>query len=418
MNSNRYQLINFGGTISSYAGAGRTGTTSVTGFAESLEKLIMTKEFHAELNTRWEHQYRREPAEPVKLAPLDYPGFTGDSTQVVPKNWRSLAQYIREHYEQYDAFIITHGTNSMAYTASAVAFALPFSQKPIIFTGANVPLGTPASDAAMNAANAVLLAQYMCAKQLSGVAVVFASRIISGVRAKKVSGTELEAFSSFNAPLLGTMRPKQVLIRRAEYARYRANTGAFLNVELEGASTPDPCWIPPRTESLFDAIVDSRTFHPGDDPTVYRDGLDSLQQRATRDCRAGMIIRAVGDGDLPDDLQSEVLAYAKEREVPVVVTTQEPGGISSFRSNDISKRVRLESLAIPAWDMSIETIVVKLRYLLSLGYKYNEICSLFTTQFLGEVNVESPLQPKVLDNADLTLNENFAEEPPDSNVYF
>ena len=110
-----------------------------------------------------------------------------------------LSLIIEEEYENYDGFVVTMGTNTLAYCSSALSFSLQGIGKPVCVTGAQIPSESSNTDAKNNLVNSVQIATL----NISGVYVVFGSRIILGARAKKVSGSSLDAFVSFNTKEAG-----------------------------------------------------------------------------------------------------------------------------------------------------------------------------------------------------------------------
>jgi L-asparaginase len=312
--------------------------------------------------------------------------FDMDSTEVGPLVWENIINCIIDNYDKYDGFIVTHGTNTLAYTASALTFGLPKIHKPVVITGSNNPFGLPFSDAIVNASNAVLLTHTLISEGERGVMVVFASRIMPGTRTKKASGRELEAFRTFNASDIGQMRPKEPVISNDELRKYQANL-------IEGSPwfgqplVSNARELKINAHTRFEGIISSHTFHPGDDPCTYIAVLDIIhKKRLSTGIRGALIIRAVGDGDVSKAIQENVYQTAKDLEIPIVVTTQEPGGTSSLKSNDQSEGVEGKYGVIPAWDMSIETMVVKLRYLLSQrDYSYSNVKEKFIQNFHGEI---------------------------------
>jgi L-asparaginase len=125
-----------------------------------------------------------------------------DSTNMTPEHWDTLAGLIHEKYEDHDGFVITHGTDTMAYTASALSFVLGDLGKPVIITGAQIPGGRIESDARRNFVNAVRVSTLSKA----GVFLVFDDDIILGARAHKISESKLAAFSPINWGLHGEIR--------------------------------------------------------------------------------------------------------------------------------------------------------------------------------------------------------------------
>jgi L-asparaginase len=130
-----------------------------------------------------------------------------DSSDVEPSLWQSLATLIRDRYDDYDGFVILHGTDTMAYSASALSFMLENLGKPVIFTGSQLPIGEPRTDGKENLISAVEIAT---AKDSNGhpmvpeVCICFNSQLLRGNRSIKVNATGFDAFKSPNYPLLAT----------------------------------------------------------------------------------------------------------------------------------------------------------------------------------------------------------------------
>ncbi|MBD3289734.1 hypothetical protein GF337_13085, partial [candidate division KSB1 bacterium] len=139
-----------------------------------------------------------------------------DSTNIQPQHWDRMARVIYENYDEYDGFVITHGTDTMAYTSNALSFALHEIGKPVILTGAQIPGSYLESDARRNLINAVRVATL----DVSGVMVVFDEEIILGCRASKVSESKLDSFESINWDPLGELR---IDIQFADFRMHRHN---------------------------------------------------------------------------------------------------------------------------------------------------------------------------------------------------
>ena len=123
-----------------------------------------------------------------------------DSSNIVPEDWNKIIDTIVEEYDNYTAFIVTHGTNTMGYTCSAISFAIENLGKPIIFTGSQVSYGMIGTDAIMNLENALrIIADDNC--KLAGVCCVFGSKVITGTRVKKKTEFDYDAFKTFGRVL-------------------------------------------------------------------------------------------------------------------------------------------------------------------------------------------------------------------------
>ncbi|NPV83863.1 MAG: L-asparaginase 1, partial [Candidatus Aminicenantes bacterium] len=117
-----------------------------------------------------------------------------DSTNITPADWDRILHCLKKHYKNYDGFVITHGTDTMAYTAAALSIAIKGLGKPVVLTGSQIPGGRIESDAKRNLINAFKLATM----DLAGVFIVFDERIILGSRATKASESRLDAFQTVN----------------------------------------------------------------------------------------------------------------------------------------------------------------------------------------------------------------------------
>lgn len=130
-----------------------------------------------------------------------------DSSDITPKNWKEMAEAIRKVYDDYDGFVILHGTDTMAFTSSALSFMLENLAKPVVITGSQLPIADTRTDAVLNFVNAINVAGYKATDLplIPEVVIVFADRIIRGCRASKVSTADWAGFNSPNFPLLGTI---------------------------------------------------------------------------------------------------------------------------------------------------------------------------------------------------------------------
>jgi len=273
-----------------------------------------------------------------------------DSTNADHVVWEKLVAIIGKNYSRYNGFLITYGTNTMAYAASALSFALPNIGKPVVFTGAQIPAENINSDAHNNFVNALTVATM----DLAGVLVVFGSKIILGCRSKKVNESELEAFKTFNGSDVGEIRIG-IKINRVDCRR---NDNRKLLVK----------------NGFNDNIV-SVTLIPG----LKGDYLVDLIEYGVK----GIILRAFGSGDVPHNLLP-ALEYARKKKVPVVVTTQCPSGATLMGINEPGLRA-VKAGVIQAFDMSMEAMSTKLMWLLHQGVAYPKIKAMMQKDLVGEV---------------------------------
>ncbi len=310
----------------------------------------------------------------IEILPQVIELFNVDSSDMLPENWTTLVEKIAESYDEYDAFIVLHGTNTMGYTAAALSFALENINKPVILTGAQVPLGYLGSDATTNLVNALRLAVWGY-HPIKGVMAVFGSKIITGVRVKKGTDFDYDPFASF---LTGTLGQIGRFIRIAEPA---------LDKHVAYLSKVKPLAIQSRVLSIkkdFDTkSIASLTEFPGMSVDLFQSLVENNGIKA-------FIFRAFGAGDASTHILKG-FEYLKEKRIPIVVTTQAPAGVASFQVNEAGKLLKDRDLAIPAYDMSIEAITTKLAWFLAQNMSYEEIKYKMLQDLHGEINIENEL---------------------------
>lgn len=310
----------------------------------------------------------------IEIKPEVIELFNVDSSNIVPENWNMLAAKIQETYDQYDAYIILHGTNTMGYTCAALSFAFENINKPVIVTGAQVPLGYLGSDATTNLINALRLAVWGY-HPIKGVMAVFGSKIITGTRVKKGTDFDYDPFSSFITGSLGQI---------GRFMRINASAFDRHNAYL---SKVKPLAIQSRVLSVkkdFEtASIASLTEFPGMSADIFQTLVEHADSRA-------FIFRAFGAGDASAHL-FKGFEYLKEKHIPIVVTTQAPGGVASLQVNETGQYLRENDLAIPAHDMSIESITTKLGWLLAQHTPYEQMKHKMLEDLHGEINIENEL---------------------------
>ncbi len=272
-----------------------------------------------------------------------------DSTNMTPAEWDQIIDAIAENYDNYDGFVITHGTDTMAYTASALSIALQNLGKPVILTGSQIPALELHTDARRNFVNAVRVATM----DISGVYIVFDERIILGARATKASESKLDAFQTVNDYDAGEIRIDIQL---------RPNVPRKHNGKLKVVKGFEP-----------DIFVTSLT--PGQDVKDLEFLLDNDRIR-------GIIIKAFGTGNLPYNF-GNFFKKAREKKVPIVVTSQCLHGMTKMEEYDVGKKA-LELGAIEGHDQSLEMLAVKLMWALK-HHGYEEIKEVINTNFVGEL---------------------------------
>lgn len=230
---------------------------------------------------------------------LDYETLSPvkDSSDFVPEDWERMAACIEENYNAYDGFIIIHGTDTMAYTASALSFMLHGLCKPIVITGAQLPISHPRTDAISNFTNAIFIAAYKSFNYLKipEVIISFNDDLLRGNRSTKYSTNDLEGFESPNYPSLATLEERIEIISK--------------NVLPEDSS-------PMIAKCKFDNRVIIVTLFPGFN-------AQNLKNLILNSDIKGIVFRSFGSGNYAADKElDKVLQLANEKEILLLNTTQ------------------------------------------------------------------------------------------------
>ncbi len=298
--------------------------------------------------------------------------FNVDSSNIQPENWTLLIEKIQEKYDHFDSFIILHGTNTMGYTAAALSFALENITKPVILTGAQVPLGYLGTDAVTNLVNSLRLSVWRY-HEVKGVMAVFGSQIISGTRVKKGTDFDYDPFKSFQTGSLG------------QIGRFIKIDEPALRKHIGYLSKSKPLANQSRGLSIkkkFDTkSIASITEFPGMPAEIFQSLIEKNNIKA-------FIFRSFGAGD-PSSHLFPAFEYLKKKKIPLVVTTQAPSGISNFQVNETGQYLKENDLAIPAYDMSIESMTTKLAWLLAQKMNYEQIKVKMLEDLHGEINIGS-----------------------------
>ncbi|MCB1047771.1 MAG: asparaginase [Calditrichaeota bacterium] len=284
-----------------------------------------------------------------------------DSTEIRPEHWDHLTRVIEQRYEDFDGFVITHGTDTMAYTASALSFCLAGIGKPVVLTGSQVPGCRIETDARRNFVNAMRLVR----EDLAGVYIVFDEEVIPGVRATKVSESRLDAFQTVNASLFGEIR-----------------TSIQWNPTLRTPATRRHS-KPIHTRPGFSGRVAVLSVTPGMPPEFIRQlRLGGVE---------GIVLRGYGAGNVPSWLTEE-LCHCMEARIPIVVATQCVEGRTEMTVYESGRLV--DKGAIQAHDMSLECAFTKLSWLLHqhTDASLQHIRAAFEENFVGELDARRWVQ--------------------------
>ncbi len=277
-----------------------------------------------------------------------------DSSNIQPEQWQTIAAHIFENRSGFDGIVISHGTDTMAYSASAVTFMLPGIDLPVVFTGSQLPLADMLSDGPVNLRTAFAMA----ASGKPGVFLAFDRKIMLGCRAVKVRASHFSAFESVNARYAGSV----------------SSQGLVLNENILPKSTHSPRLMPQLSRDVF-----LLKLTPGMSPKVF----DMLADMGVR----GIVIEAFGLGGiniLSSGLQG--IKSAIEKGISVVVTTQCLYDSSDLQVYQVGSKL-LSLGVIQGRDMTSEAAMTKLMWALGQGMDPAQIQKLFATNIAGEITL-------------------------------
>jgi L-asparaginase len=287
-------------------------------------------------------QILKEIPEIENIADIDSLFITDkDSTNIDVKVWNKIGQAIFEAYDDYDGFVVIHGTDTMAYTASALSFMLQNLGKPIIFTGSQLPL---ADKTRSEARSNLLHATHFACMELAEVCLFFGSNLHRGNRAHKASQFDFDAFRSYNFGDLGKAAIKAVLY---EHTRKRKITQPVLNKFDEEKKIGLIKYSPGLTSEII---------------TQFKDlGYN------------GLVIEGVGPGNLPTQKGfHKKIKESISSGIPVVITTQCELGSVELDAYEVGHNIN-QSGIINGKDMTTEAAITKLHWCIS---KYNDMSTI------------------------------------------
>ncbi|QCX34181.1 asparaginase [Caloramator sp. E03] len=271
-----------------------------------------------------------------------------DSTNMKPEYWIKIAKHIEEKYNKYDGFVITHGTDTMAFTAAALSYMIQNLDKPVVITGAQKPISAKETDGIKNLIDAI---KFSC-EDVGGVFVVFDRKVILGTRATKLRTRSYNAFESINYPYIAFIEDGNI---------------KYNKLDIIKKSEDGPKFIITMCSNVF-----LLKLIPGLEPQI----LDYI-----KDKYEGLIIESYGSGGIPFEDEKNMLPKLKElvdKGIAVVVTTQVILEGSDLSLYEVGQKA-LKTPVIPAFDMTREAAVVKLMWALGQSKELKRVKEIFLT---------------------------------------
>ena len=275
-----------------------------------------------------------------------------DSSNIRPEEWQTIARHIFEDRLGFDGIVVSHGTDTMAYTASAVTYMLPNIDLPVVFTGSQLPLADMLSDGPDNLRTAFAMA----ASGHPGIFLAFDRKVMLGCRAVKVRASGFSAFESVNA----------------RYAAIVSNRGLVVDPDVLPKRSGEPRFCPEISRNVF-----LLKLTPGLNPAVF-DMLAAMGYR-------GIVVEAFGLGGvnvLHNGLRG--IHRAVEDGISVVITTQCLYDSANLEVYQVGNKL-LELGVIQGRDMTSEAAMTKLMWAIGQGMEQSEISELFSLNLAGEV---------------------------------
>ena len=262
--------------------------------------------------------------------------FNLDSTNLHAPHWLRIAEIIEKNYSSFDGFVVTHGTDTMAYTAAALSYLIQKSAKPVVLTGSQRSVYSRDTDARRNLSDAFLF----CADSgAHGVKIVFDGSVILGTRAKKTRTRSFNAFSSIDFPAIAVMR----------------DGVPFYYIEEE-VSAGGPVFYHSLNEKVFVLKMI---------PGLSADIFDYLEEKCD-----GLVIESFGSGGLPnyenDAFFTRLSSFLSKGKTAVLTTQAEHEG-SSMDKYAVGRRLRSCGRVLEAGCMTLEAAVTKLMWILSFA---------------------------------------------------
>jgi len=292
-----------------------------------------------------------------------------DSAEMGPESWMKIVRVIAENYQQYDGFVVIHGTDTMAFTASALSFMLENLNKPVILTGSQLPIGMIRTDGKENLITAIEIA---AAKEENGlplvpeVCIFFENDLFRGCRTTKINADNFNAFRSFNYPTL-------------------AHAGVYIKYDM-AKIYHNVSRKPLHPHYLLDRNIAILKLFPGISPAVVNSILSAPELK-------GVVMETFGTGNATcEDWFIDMLKEAVDKGIVVVNVTQCQAGSVDMTRYETGRKL-LEAGVISGFDSTTECAVTKLMFLFGHGLTPAQVKEHMVCSLIGEITIPDSYLP-------------------------
>ena len=285
-----------------------------------------------------------------------------DSSEIGPESWVKIARIISDNYAKYDGFVVLHGTDTMAFTASALSFMLENLHKPVILTGSQLPLGMLRTDGKENLITAIEIASARDGDvaMIQEVCIFFENDLMRGNRTSKTSADNFNAFHSYNYPAL-------------------AHAGISIHYNLPHIYRP-VLRKPLKPHFEFDNHIAILKLFPGLSPSVVESILNTPNLK-------GVVLETFGSGNAPTaEWFLTLLNQATDKGIVIVNVTQCHTGSVEMERYETGHHL-WENGVISGYDSTTESAITKLMFLFGSGLTPNEVKEYMQCSLAGEITV-------------------------------